>query len=221
MYGLPGQTQQKWEENLDIAIGYFPAHISAYHLTYEKGTILDYRRKRRRVKNLEEKKSQEQFQVLIDKLQRQKYTHYEISNFALPGRISRHNSAYWLGKKYLGVGPSAHSYNGKIRRWNMAKNASYIRSINQGLGCYEQENVNQVSRFHEYLMTSLRTMWGADLQFIRVQFGQKFKDHCLQRARPFLQSGRMRWEDQKLTLSPEGMFIADHIIGDLFMEQDQ
>ena len=220
IYGLPGQTNNNWEENLDMAIAYFPAHISAYHLTYEKGTVLDYRKKKNRLNTLQENKSQEQFQMLIEKLKKEKYTHYEISNFALPGRISRHNSGYWLGKTYLGVGPSAHSYNGKIRRWNLARNASYIRNINVGLRCYEQENVNEVSRFNEYLMTSLRTMWGADLQHVLLEFGQKIKEHCLQQAKPFLQSGKMKLEEHKLILSPEGMFIADHIIGELFLEND-
>ena len=220
IYGLPGQTERKWEENLNIAIGYLPAHVSAYHLTYEKGTVLDYRRKKRRIKILHEKHSQEQFYVLIEKLIKAGYLHYEISNFALPGHISRHNSGYWLGKKYLGIGPSAHSYNGEIRRWNMARNASYIKGINQGLSYFEQEDVNMISGFHEYIMTSLRTMWGADLQHVLVQFGESFRSHCLRQASPYLRSGRMKLEDHRLTLSAEGMFIADHIIGDMFMEQD-
>jgi oxygen-independent coproporphyrinogen-3 oxidase len=220
IYGIPGQTGKKWEENLDIATGYLPAHIAAYHLSYEKGTVLDYRRKTRRIKAAHENKSQEQFYTLIGRLQVKGYSHYEISNFALPGYISGHNSGYWLGKKYLGVGPSAHSFNGRIRRWNIAKNASYIKSIKKGLCYFDQEDLNEVSRFHEYLMTSLRTMWGADLQYVLARFGESFKAHCLLRAWPFLQSGRMKLEDQKLTLSQEGMFIADHIIGDLFLEQD-
>ncbi len=119
----------------------------------------------------DEKDSEEQYHLLVDKLQQSGYQHYEISNFARPGFISRHNSAYWKGKKYLGVGPSAHSFNGKIRRWNIAKNTSYINFVNQGSVYHEQEVLDNRTHFHEYLMTSLRTMWGTDLEYITEAFG--------------------------------------------------
>ncbi len=220
IYGLPGLTTKKWEENLEIATGFLPAHISAYHLTYEKGTVLDYKRVKGRFIALDEQSSRDQYARLIDKLQHKGYVHYEISNFALPGFISRHNSAYWRGKKYLGVGPSAHSFNGEIRCWNIAKNASYIRFVHENVVHYEMEELGTTSRFHDYLMTSLRTMWGADLEYILLEFGPLYKMHCLKQAKPYLQSGRMMKDGDKLILSEEGMFIADHIIESLFLSQD-
>jgi oxygen-independent coproporphyrinogen-3 oxidase len=220
IYGVPGLTMEKWKENLDIALSYLPAHIAAYHLTYEKGTVLDYRRIKNRFKAKDEKDSQDQYELLIDKLQQNGYRHYEISNFALPGHISRHNSAYWRGKKYLGVGPSAHSFNGKLRRWNIHKNTSYINFVNQGSEYHEQEELDKNARYHDYMITSLRTSWGADLEYIQREYGQTYARHCLQEAKPFLQSGRMKKEGHKLILSREGMFIADHIITAMFLAEE-
>ena len=220
IYGVPGLTMEKWRENLDIAISYLPVHIAAYHLTYEKGTVLDYRRMKNRFKTKDEKDSQDQYYLLIDKLQKSGYRQYEISNFALPGYISRHNSAYWRVKKYLGVGPSAHSFNGRLRRWNIAKNTSYINFVNQGFEYHEQEELDNNARYHDYLVTTLRTSWGADLEYIQREYGQTYAGHCLHEAKPFLQSGRMIQEGHKLILSREGMFIADHIITAMFMEEE-
>jgi oxygen-independent coproporphyrinogen-3 oxidase len=219
IYGVPGLTMKKWRENLDIATSYLPEHIAAYHLTYEKGTVLDYRRTKNRFKTKDEKESQDQYDLLIDNLQQSGYRQYEISNFALPGYISRHNSAYWSGKKYLGAGPSAHSFNGKVRRWNIAKNSSYINYVNQGSEYHEQEELDNKTRYHDYLVTSLRTSWGVDLDYIQREYGQTYARHCLHEAKPFLKSGRLRKEDHKLILSTEGMFIADHIITAMFLEE--
>ena len=217
IYGLPGLTMKKWQENLDIASSYKPAHIAAYHLTYEPGSVLDYRRLKRKFKVQEEQNSQDQYNLLVNNLEGKGYQHYEISNFALPSCISRHNSAYWSGKKYLGAGPSAHSFNGKIRRWNISRNTSYIKHVLVGSVYYEQEEPDATSRFHDYLMTTLRTMWGADLERVRNEFGQAYAEHCLLKAKPFLQSSRMKKEENKLILSKDGMFIADHIISNLFL----
>jgi oxygen-independent coproporphyrinogen-3 oxidase len=220
IYGVPGLTTEKWVENLDIVSDFAPAHIAAYHLTYEAGTVLDYRRLQSRFDIQGEQKSLEQYRLLVKKLEDKGYEHYEISNFAQPGYISRHNSAYWRGKKYLGVGPSAHSFNGRIRRWNISKNASYIKFVNQGSVYHEQEELDRDSRFHDYLVTSLRTTWGADLEYIHREYGQAYAGHCLQQAKPFLQSGRLILDDSKLVLSEDGMFIADHIISALFLEKE-
>jgi putative oxygen-independent coproporphyrinogen III oxidase len=219
IYGMPGLTMQKWEKNLDIATSYLPEHIAAYHLTYEKGTVLDYWRRKKRFKVLDENISHDQYKLLIEKLKQKGYLHYEISNFALPGYISRHNTAYWSGKKYLGAGPSAHSFNGKTRRWNISKNTSYINFIHNGIVYYEMEEPDMTSRFHEYLLTSLRTMWGTDMERVLMEFGHSFKEHCLQQAKPFLRSGRMVRDGHKLILTEEGMLIADHIIIGMFLQK--
>lgn len=220
IYGIPGLTLEKWAENLDISVNFLPAHIAAYHITYENGTVMDYRRKKSKFKITNEQKSMQQYKLMLEKLENSGYEHYEISNFAQPGFISRHNSAYWRGHKYLGAGPSAHSYNGKARRWNISKNASYINFVNQGSIYHEQEELDINSRFHDYLVTSLRTIWGADLEYILKQFGQTYTGHCLQQATPFLQSGRMIKDGSKLILSKDGMFIADHIISAMFTETE-
>jgi oxygen-independent coproporphyrinogen-3 oxidase len=219
IYGLPGLSMGKWEKNLEMATGYLPEHIAAYHLTYEKGTVLDYRRRKKKFSVPEEKISLDQYALLTDHLQHKGYMHYEISNFALPGHISRHNSAYWRGGKYLGVGPSAHSFDGNTRRWNLARNTSYIRSVLAGMAYYETEELDMNTRYHDYVMTSLRTMWGIDLEYIGKTFGQTCKDHCVKGADPFLQSGRMTQHGNRLLLSKEGMFIADHIIASLFLAE--
>jgi oxygen-independent coproporphyrinogen-3 oxidase len=220
IYGVPGLTIEKWAENLDISTDFSPAHIAAYHLTYESGTVLDYRRKKRRFNVQNEQQSLEQYLMLVEKLEKTGYEHYEISNFAKAGFISKHNSAYWTGKKYLGAGPSAHSYDGKVRRWNIARNASYINRIKQGAVYHEQEILDEKAHFHDYLITRLRTKWGIDLDCIEHTFGQAFASHCLQKAKPFLQSGRLSKDGPKLFLSRDGMFIADHIATVLFMEPE-
>jgi len=220
IYGIPGLTMEKWTENLDISIDFLPPHIAAYHITYEEGTVMDYRRIRNKFKIQNEQKSLQQYKLMLEKLKNNGYEHYEISNFAQPGFISRHNSAYWRGKKYMGAGPSAHSYNGKVRRWNIAKNASYINFVNQGSIYHEQEELDKKSAFHDYLVTSLRTIWGADLEYINKKYGQAYTDRSLQQAKPFLQSGKMIKDGPKLTLSNDGMFIADHIISALFLETE-
>lgn len=218
IYGLPGLSMDKWKKNLDIATGYFPEHIAAYHLTYEKGTVLDYRRRKKRFSLPEEQISFDQYELLTDQLQHKGYMHYEISNFALPGHISLHNSAYWKGGKYLGAGPSAHSFNGNTRRWNLARNASYIKNVLDGIVYYESEELDTNTRYHDYVMTSLRTMWGIDLEHISKAFGQNYKDHCVKEAGPFVQRGKMNKDGNRLFLSKEGMFIADHITESLFLD---
>ncbi len=220
IYGVPGLTMEKWAENLDISTEFSPAHIAAYHLTYEAGTVLDYRRLKNRFKIQDEQKSLEQYKMMVEKLEDKGYEHYEISNFARPGFISRHNSAYWRGQNYLGAGPSAHSFNGRVRRWNIAKNTSYINFVNHGSVYHEQEELDNNTRFHDYLVTSLRTIWGADLEYINRAYGQAYAGHCLHQAKPFLQSGRMIKDGPKLILSKDGMFIADHIIAAMFLEKE-
>lgn len=217
IYGLPGMSKRKWENNLEVAMGFNPPHLATYHLSYEDGTVLDYKRRKRKVKPVNETRSLEHYMLLTEFMEKMGYEHYEISNFALPGRISKHNSGYWKGIKYLGVGPSAHSYDGHVRRWNMSKNSSYIRGIQEGSRIYDEEHLDPVSRLHEYLMTSLRTMWGTDLNYLKNEWGEDYYDHVMVRAEPFILSGRIMNVAGKLILTREGMFIADHIIAELFL----
>jgi oxygen-independent coproporphyrinogen-3 oxidase len=217
IYGLPGLSIKKWGDTLDVALSYRPAHLAAYHLSYEPGSVLDYRRRKGKIKPVDENRSLEHFRILLDRMEDRGYQHYEISNFALPGFLSRHNSAYWKSEKYLGIGPSAHSYNGRARQWNMAKNSSYIRGIMAGEEVGEQEVLNEKTRLNEYLMTSLRTMWGTDTEYIGREWGKDSRRQVLDQAKPFIQGNRIINKGNILVLSREGMFIADHIISKLFL----
>ena len=217
IYGLPGMSNEKWADTLNTALSYRPSHISAYHLSYEPGTVLDYRRRKGEILPADENLSMDHFRILLEQMEDQGYQHYEISNFALPGYISRHNSAYWKGENYLGIGPSAHSYNGRIRRWNMAMNSSYIRGIMEGRVVFEEEIIDEKTRFHEYLMTSFRTMWGSDLEYIRQQWGSGYSGHVLRQAAAYIKEGKIHKDGEKLILTREGMFIADHITRDMFL----
>ncbi len=217
IYGMPGMNKKKWSNILDTAIHYNPSHIAAYHLTYEQGTVLEYRKRKQTVIPIMEIHSTEQFSVLTDKMEKSGYQHYEISNFALPGRLSKHNSAYWKGEKYLGVGPSAHSYNGISRRWNLPRNTSYIKEIGRGGRIFEEEILGEREHFHDYLMTSLRTMWGLDMEFVRKSWGEKYYKHLLKQSDPFIKTKKIRKRENKLILTSKGMFIADHIIRELFI----
>lgn len=217
IYGLPGMNNEKWEKNLETALGFVPPHLAAYHLSYETGTVLDYSRKKKKIMPVDEDRSLDHYEILCNMTDAKGYDHYEISNFAFPGSISKHNSAYWRGKKYLGVGPSAHSYNGQTRRWNMAKNSSYIRGIFNGNKVYDEESLNEMSKLHDYIMTSMRTMWGADLKFIRNEWGEEHFNHVCLKAEPFIKTGKILIAGDKLIPTRGGMFIVDHIIGELFL----
>jgi oxygen-independent coproporphyrinogen-3 oxidase len=217
IYGLPGQDVEKWRDTINTALSFRPEHLAAYHLSYEPGTVLEYRTRKGKITPVDEEISLAHFRVLLETMENHGYQHYEISNFALPGRISQHNSAYWTGEKYLGVGPSAHSYNRKSRYWNLAKNSSYIREIMAGRSAGEEEILDEKTRLNEYLMTSLRTKRGVDMEYLQREWGEKIYRQILKLAEPFIQGKRLIVEDNRLVLSLEGMFIADYIIGGLFL----
>jgi oxygen-independent coproporphyrinogen-3 oxidase len=217
MYGLPDQREEQWVLNITTALKYNPAHIAAYHLSYEPGTVLRQRLKKQMIHSVPEEKSLDFFRTLVTIMKNAGYQHYEISNFALPGFISKHNSAYWKGGKYLGVGPSAHSYDGRIRRWNLSKNTTYIRGFKEGINVYEEEILDRDKKFHDYLMTSLRTVWGLDLDYLSSVWPGSYRDHILREAEPFIRNGKMMASGNKLILTTEGMFIADYIIRSLFL----
>ena len=172
MYGLPGETLDTWQEDLRQAITLHPEHISAYHLIYEEGTTLWKLKEQHQVEEADEDLSLTFFKTLIDTLTQAGYQHYEISNFCLPNLHSRHNSSYWTGKKYLGCGPSAHSFNGLSRQWNVASLASYIEGIEQGQPDYEIEELDLYTRYNDYVITSIRTCWGMSLYHLQDTYGE-------------------------------------------------
>ena len=215
MYGLPGETLDTWKEDLRQAIALRPEHISAYHLIYEEGTALWKLREQHQVEEADEDLSVTLFRTLIDELTHAGYEHYEISNFCLPGLHSRHNSSYWTGKKYLGCGTSAHSFNGSSRQWNVASLDQYIHAIQQGKLDYEIEELDIYTRYNDYVITTIRTHWGMSLSHLRSTYGEDLYRYCLRMAKPHLEQGVLEMKEGTLKLTKEGIFISDGIMSDL------
>ena len=215
MYGLPGETLKTWKQDLQQAIALHPEHISAYHLIYEEGTTLWNLRERHQVEEADEELSVTLFKTLIDELTQAGYQHYEISNFCLPELHSRHNSSYWTGKKYLGCGPSAHSYNGLSRQWNVASLDHYIEGIISGKPDYEMEELDIYTRYNDFVITSIRTCWGMPLSYLRTEYGEDLYRYCLRMAKPYLSQGLLETKENILKLTKEGIFISDGIMSDL------
>ena len=215
MYGLPGETLDTWKEDLQQAIALHPEHISAYHLIYEEGTALWKLRDEHQVEEADEDLSVTLFKNLIDELKQAGYQHYEISNFCLPGLHSRHNSSYWTGKKYLGCGPSAHSFNGSSRQWNIASLDNYLKGIASGKPNYEIEELDLYTRYNDFVITSIRTCWGMSLSRLRSEYGEELYRYCLRMAKSHLEQGVLEIEEDTLRLTLEGIFISDGIMSDL------
>lgn len=215
IYGLPGQTLEEWKQNLDTVIRLDIPHISAYHLIYEEGTALYKLKEAGKITPVDEDLSVALFTSLIDQLTANGYLHYEISNFARPGMLSRHNSSYWIGKKYLGIGPSAHSYNGQNRQWNISSLPGYLQAIDKGVPDIEIENLDINTRYNDFIITGLRTMWGIKFNEIQQQFGKDKLIYCQKQAAPYLKQGLLIEKDDTLTLSRNGIFISDSIMSDL------
>ena len=215
IYGLPGQTLEEWERNLEEAIRLQIPHISAYHLIYEEGTALYKLMEAEKITPVEEELSVTLFSTLIDRLTEAGYLHYEISNFARPGCFSQHNSSYWTGKPYLWIGPSAHSYNRHSRQWNVSSLPLYIKGINEQSPEIEIEELDIHTRYNDFIITGLRTMWGIRLNDIRTLFGEDKLSYLNQQAKSYLQKGLLLQQHDTLTLSKEGIFISDGIMSDL------
>ena len=215
MYGLPGETLETWIHDLKQAIDLHPEHISAYHLIYEEGTVLWKLREECQVKEADEDLSVSLFSTLIDMLTQAGYQHYEISNFCLPGLHSQHNSSYWTGKKYLGCGPSAHSYNGFSRQWNVASLDKYMTGISSGQPDFELEELDLYTRYNDFVITSIRTCWGMPLSRLQTEYGEELYHYCLRMAKPHLEQGLLELQDEVLKLTSKGIFVSDGIMSDL------
>ena len=215
MYGLPGETLSTWQQDLDQALLLHPEHLSAYHLIYEEDTVLWKLREQHKVEEADEDLSVSLFSTLIDRLTSEGYDHYEISNFSLPGLYSRHNSSYWTEKKYLGCGPSAHSYNGVSRQWNVASLDTYIKGISAGTPVFEIEELDLYTRYNDFVITRIRTEWGMPLLKLRDEFGEKLYDYCLRMAAPHLKQGTLELVNDILKLTRKGIFISDGIMSDM------
>lgn len=219
IYGIPGMTRKEWAENLDYSFSFDIKHLSAYHLTFEKGTMLWKMRERQAISEIDEDESAALFNTLIEKAENAGFIHYEISNFGKPGYFSRHNSNYWKQVNYLGIGPSAHSFNGYSRQWNVSSVKEYIKSVNSGRTFYEREELDTRSRFNEYIMTSLRTMWGIDLEYVEKAFDKESYDYLVNLSGKFKNYGLMKSEGHFLILTNQGKMISDNIISEFMMPE--
>lgn len=216
IYGSPLLTDDMWQQNVEKAIYYGITHLSCYALTVEEKTPLHKLISTAQKQAVDADKQASQFLLLMQWLKSGGYEHYEVSNFALPGYRSRHNSAYWQGKKYLGLGPSAHSYNGRHRMWNVANNNLYIRQIEEGTLPQEKEELTEREQLNEYIMISLRTMEGLNLQRIQQQWGSEIKNTIEKGAQKHTAHNLIRRQNDSLQLTESGMLMADGIAADLF-----
>ncbi|MCT1531670.1 radical SAM family heme chaperone HemW [Sphingobacterium daejeonense] len=218
IYGFPLLTNTKWKGNMQQLIDLDVPHISSYSMTVEKKTALAHMINKGNTPTLNEEQSAEQMLMLIDTLTSSGYEHYEISNFAKPDRYARHNSNYWKGKSYLGIGPSAHSFNGNSRSWNIANNALYIKGILAKELPLETEQLSKNHRFNEYVMTSLRTKWGIDKKYVEREFGSDFLNSLLKNIEEYVYNKDVNISDQGIiTLTPTGKLLADQIASELFI----
>ncbi len=215
MYGLPHQTLEVWKENLQKTCELNIQHISAYHLIYEEKTKLYSLLQKGKIQPVTDETSTEMFTTLTDTLAKNGFEHYEISNFAKNGLYSQHNTSYWKDKKYLGLGPSAHSYDGENRSWNTASLDKYIEAIQSGKLLQETEHLTTSQKYNEFILTGLRTMWGVNLQQLKNSFGDKYYDLYAKNAQRYIDKGLLKIENQSLKLTREGIFISDGIMSEL------
>ena len=218
IYGIPTLTVEKWKKNLEKAFSLEVPHISAYSLTVEPKTALDLLIQKKKLPGPAEDQVLEHFRILLQMMNEKKFEHYEISNFCKKGTYSRHNSMYWNGTPYLGLGPSAHSYNGISRQWNISNLVHYIDQINRNERFFESEELTQVQKYNEFVMVSLRTMWGCDLNTLRERFGEEPAVYFSRLAERYLISGEMIKGNGIYYLTDEGKLFADGIAADLFLE---
>ncbi len=219
IYGSPTTSDEQWEHNLQITFDYEIPHISAYALTVEERTALHHFVEVGKAPPVDEEQAARQFELLMRAMRSEGYEHYEISNFALPGWHSRHNSSYWTGEPYLGLGPSAHSFNGQSRQWNVANNIQYIKLLKDEAAppaaLSTRETLTPAQRYNEYVMTSLRTKWGCQLKKIH----EDFRSHFLEHIQPCLQNGTVRRRGEVFFLSDQGKLLADRIAVELFWSE--
>lgn len=220
IYGLPGQTPASWAETVQQALALAPEHISAYGLTYEEGTRLWQQRERSEVTEVPEEQCLEMYRTLIDRLQAAGYEHYEISNFALPGYHSRHNSSYWHDIPYLGLGAAAHSYDGKVRRSNPCDLQQYIATVMAGGTAYEQEELTLQERYDERVMLGLRTSDGVNGERLRQDFGDEAWQHFVSEGQRHIAAGNLRIvEGGRYVLTRDGIMVSDSVIRDLMWDE--
>ncbi|MQP51232.1 MULTISPECIES: radical SAM family heme chaperone HemW [unclassified Flavobacterium] len=222
IYGVPEMSNEKWLQNIETALSFGVPHISSYALTVEPKTALHSFIQKGIIPSPDDEVAQEHFQILVDKLSENGFIHYELSNFGKENYLSKNNSSYWLGKKYIGIGPSAHSYDGKNRGWNVSNNSLYIKSIQENKLPIEIETLTKTDRYNEYIMTGLRTIWGVSLERIEKEFGKTYLDYLLMQSKKhfeqeLLECVKSSEVETILKTTKKGKFLSDGIASDLFL----
>ena len=215
IYGSPTTTNSHWEQNIQTVLDFEIPHISCYCLTVEPNTALEHFVKKGKAEAVDEEKAAQQFEILMKRLKTAGYEHYEISNFAKPDWHARHNSNYWLGATYLGIGPAAHSFNGTSRQWNVAHNAKYLQTIQANEPAFEKEILSKEQQYNEYILTALRTKWGCDINRI-AKWGIDFKTHFKKISDNYIIGGLIQQKNNIFTLTDKGKLLADKIAMELF-----
>ncbi|MDI5899399.1 radical SAM family heme chaperone HemW [Flavobacterium yafengii] len=216
IYGIPEMSNEKWKQNIETALSFGIPHISSYALTVEPKTALNKLIKTGKIAAPKDDVAQEHFAILVETLEGNGFIHYELSNFGKENYFSKNNSAYWLGKKYIGIGPSAHSYDGISRSWNVSNNALYLKSIEEDKLPNEIEILSITDRYNEYIMTGLRTIWGVSLDRIKTEFGSEYLEYLNKQTQKFLDDDLVFIENNILKPTPKGKFLTDGIASDLF-----
>ena len=216
IYGVPGMTNESWKKNIQTAFSFGINHISSYALTVEEKTALASFIKNKTYPPLDENLALEHFNTLVSETEKEGFVHYEISNFGKPEYFSKHNTAYWKGVKYIGIGPSAHSFNETHRSWNVANNTKYIKLLNNNELALETEKLTIADRYNEYVMTGLRTIFGVSLEKVKKDFGVEYADYLQKEMLPFLEQKTLIFEEGYLRTTKKGKFLADGIASELF-----
>ena len=217
IYGIPTLTEERWNKNLDIFFSTGITHLSAYALTVEPKTILGQRIEKGELQCVSEEETIRHYEIVVERSKANGFEHYEISNFAKEGHRSQHNSIYWKNEKYLGLGPSAHSYDGNSRQWNVSNLTKYIQLAGNSEDYYEKEILTLEDKFNEYVMTSLRTSWGCDIEKIERSYGKSYVNHFLKNVKKYLEMGEMITDGNSYSLTENGKLFADGIAADLFL----
>jgi len=217
IYGVPGMSNEKWLQNIETALSFTIPHISSYALTVEPKTALHTFIQKGIISPPDDEVASAHFQILVDKLTENGFIHYELSNFGKSTYFSKNNSSYWLGKKYIGIGPSAHSYDGISRSWNVSNNSLYLKSILENKLPSEAEKLSKTDKYNEYVMTGLRTIWGISLERIAREFGQTYLDYLNQQAAKYIDDHLLFVDDNILRTTKSGKFLSDGIASDLFL----
>jgi len=217
IYGIPGMDTVDWASNVDKTLSFDIKHLSAYHLTIEPGTVFNRMKEKGSLVEIDEDESTAEFNILLEKTGSAGFINYEISNFGKPGYFSIHNTNYWRQVPYLGLGPSAHSFNGYSRQWNVRDLKKYIKSMNSGKLLFDKEELDIKTKFNEYVMTSLRTMWGIDLDYVEKIFEKEGFDYVVNLSGKFIDYGLMKQDNKNLILTNQGKMISDNIISEFIM----